>query len=187
MQSVGKKGVIMAKIRPNERESIANLQRYLRQLSFEYEQIPAPPVDGIFDTATEDAVRAYQTMKRLPITGAADLATWTLLFDDYEQSLTRNTRGNGFYIFPRTPMDYVLSPNEEQFLVQVIQYILNELRLLYDDIPPNAQNGKYDDATRQGVITFQRRHGLDETGLVDRTTWNALADAHRRMTDRGEL
>lgn len=173
--------------RPNERESIANLQRYLRQLSFEYEQIPAPPVDGIFDTATENAVRAYQTMKRLPITGVADLATWTLLFDDYEQSLARNTRGNGFHIFPRTPIDYVLSPDEEQFLVLVIQYMLNELRILYDDIPPNAQNGKYDEATQQGVITFQRRNGLEETGLVDRITWNALTDAHRRMTDRGEL
>lgn len=169
--------------RPNERQSIENLQRYLRQLSFDFPDIPQVPVDGIFESATERALRTYQGMKGLPATGRADLETWTRLFEDYEASLVRNSRGEGFYIFPRMPKDYTLTLGEEHFLVEVIQYILNELRLLYDDIPQNGQSGIYDEPTRQGVAVFQRRHGLPVTDHVDRATWNALADAHRRVSD----
>lgn len=172
---------------PNERQSIRNLQRYLRQLSFDYPQIKAPPEDGIFDSATRDALRAYQQMSGLRETGRADLETWSRLFSDYRHSVERNSRNAGFYIFPRTPNDYVLSPDEEQFLVTVVQYILNELRVLYDDIPLNDQSGRYDENTREGVSVFQKRNGLDRTGLVDRNTWNALADAHHRLSSRGEI
>ena len=172
---------------PNERQSIQNLQRYLRQLSFDHPQIDPPPEDGIFDTATRDALRAYQQISGLPSTGRADLETWNRLFSDYRRSLERNRQGEGFYIFPRMPIDYVLEPDGEQFLVTVVQYILNELRVLYDDIPLNEQGGRYDEVTRQGVTAFQRRNGLDATGLIDRATWNALSGAHRRLTDRGEI
>ena len=172
--------------RPNERQAIANLQRYLRQLSFEYPAIPAPPIDGIFESVTEEALRAYQRIKGLKETGRADLETWRALFDDYNDSIVRNTRGNGFYIFPREPKGYKLSPNERHFLVEVVQYMLGELRVLYDDIPQNEQNGIYDDKTVQGVAMFQKRHGLPITGKVDLITWNALTDTYRRISDRDE-
>ena len=146
--------------RPNERQAIANLQRYLRQLSFDYDAIPSPPIDGIFESVTERALRAYQAMRGLPDTGRADLETWTLLFNDYNDSLVRNTRGNGFYIFPREPKDYELSPNE--------------------------RSGVYDEQTAHGVTAFQRRHGLAPTGKVDLSTWNALTEAYRRIGDRDE-
>lgn len=176
----------MEQARPNERQAVSNLQRYLRQLSFDFPIIPAPPIDGIFESVTQDAVRAYQKMKNLPDTGQADLETWTQLFEDYNASIRRNTRGEGFYIFPRTPLDYALTPQEEHFLVEVVQYILNELRILYDDIPQNNQSGVYDLPTKQGIRAFQARNGLPISDAVDRTTWNALADAYRRLSDRNE-
>lgn len=177
----------MEQFKPNERQVISDLQRYLRQLSFDFPSIPAPPVDGIFESVTQDAVRAYQKMKDLPDTGQADFETWTHLFDDYNASIRRNTRGAGFDIFPRTPPDYVPASEEEYFLIEVIQYMLNELRILYDDIPQNEQNGIYDLPTQQGVRVFQERHGLPVTDHVDKTTWNALANAYRRLSDRNEL
>jgi peptidoglycan hydrolase-like protein with peptidoglycan-binding domain len=172
--------------RPNERQAITNLQRYLRQLSFDYPAIPSPPIDGIFESVTERSLRTYQAMKGLPDTGRADLETWTLLFDDYNASLARNTRGNGFYIFPRDPVGYELSLDEQHFLVEVVQYMLGELRVLYDDIPSNERSGVYDGTTVQGVAVFQGRHGLPVTGKVDLMTWNALTDAYRRISDRDE-
>lgn len=172
--------------RPNERQVITDLQRYLRQLSFDFSEIPSPPIDGIFASVTQDALRAYQKMKALPVTGVADLETWSQLFEDYNISLERNTRGGGFYIFPRTPPEYELEPQQEHFLVTVVQYILNELRILYDDIPQNSQSGVYDEATGRGVRVFRQKHGLPDSDKVDRATWNALSDAHRRLTDRNE-
>ena len=171
---------------PNERENVSNLQRYLRQLSFDFPMIPPPPIDGLFESITEEALRSYQELRGLPVTGRADLKTWNTLFQDYRSSIERNTRGQGFRIFPRTPVDYSVSSDEEHFLVEVIQYILNELRVLYDDIPQNGQSGVFDATTRQGVLAFQRRHGIPLSGDVDKITWNALVDAHQRLTDQRE-
>ena len=162
--------------KPNEREAIAALQRYLRQLSFDGHPIPLPPIDGIFDTRTEQALRAYQVTAGLDVTGTAD----------YEASLERNQPSEGLDLFPSLPKDYALYPAEEHFLVEVIQFMLNELRLWYDDIPPNGQSGIFDDATRQGVVAFQKRQGLTVNESVDRITWNALARDHRRLNRRSE-
>ena len=176
----------MQQQRPNERQAILNIQRYLRQLSFDYPAIPAPPMDGIFESVTERALRSYQAMKGLPDTGRADLTTWTRLFEDYNDSLARNTRGRGFPAFPREPSGYELALNDRYFLVEIVQYMLNELRILYDDIPQNGRSGIYDELTAQGVAVFQRRHGLAATGRVDLATWNALVEEYGRLNDRNE-
>ena len=136
---------------------------------------------GIFDTATEDSLRQYQALRGLPVTGRADLKTWTLLYEDYLESLGRQATAEGLFLFPDFPAEYAVYPNEEHFLVMVIQFILNELRLIYDEIPQNSQSGIYDLATRQGILAFQRRNGLIESDRVDRTTWNALTREHRRL------
>ena len=38
--------------------------------------------------------------------------------------------------------------------------------------------GTYDDGTSRAVQEFQRQNRLQPTGMVDRTTWNALVDQH---------
>jgi len=165
----------------NQKEYVLNLQRYLRQLSATEPDITPPPLDGIFDTATEQALRQYQTLRGLPVTGRADLQTWTMLYEDYLSSLNKQAASEGFFLFPDFPPDYAVYPEEQHFLVMVIQFILNELRIAYDQIPPNTQSGVYDLATRQGILAFQRRNRLQESDRVDRATWNALAREYRRL------
>ncbi len=172
--------------KPNERQAVAALQRYLRQLSLDGAPIPLLAVDGIFETRTEQALRAYQAWVGLEATGAADAATWDRLFADYQASLERNRPSEGLDIFPPEPSDYALYPDDAQFLVEVVQFILNELRLWYDDIPPNGQSGVFDEATRQGILAFQGRQGLRLQDRVDRATWNALARDYRRLSSRAE-
>ena len=56
--------------------------------------------------------------------------------------------------------------------------MVNELRLFYDlygFIPPN---GRYSSVTESAVREFQRAGGLEETGRVDRLTWNRLAEEY---------
>jgi len=170
----------------NQKEYVLNLQRYLRQLSATEPDIMPPPLDGIFDTATDKALREYQALRGLPVTGRADLETWTLLYEDYLASLDKQARAEGFFLFPDFPPDYAVYPEEAHFLVTVIQFILNELRIAYDEIPRNTQSGVYDLATRQGILAFQRRYGLNESDRVDRATWNALAREYRRLYGTAE-
>ena len=65
--------------RPNEARAIKNLQRYLRQLSYHVPSITAPPIDGIFASDTQKALREFQEWQALPSTGIADRETWDAL------------------------------------------------------------------------------------------------------------
>ena len=166
--------------RTNENEAIRNLQRYLRQLSYEDTRIPPVPVDGIYDTATEAALRAFQEVEGLPVTGVADLVTYERLFLRYEESRRRNSPPVPLAQFPRLSEGYALREGDESFLVRLVQYALGELELNYDGLVLVPQTGIYDPLTAEAVRGFQRRHRLPETGEVDRATWDALANTYNR-------
>ena len=63
---------------PNYSIAVQNLQTYLRRLSYACPEIPPPPVDGIFDSATECSLRAFQELNGLEPTGVADARTCIL-------------------------------------------------------------------------------------------------------------
>ncbi|QIK73477.1 hypothetical protein G7070_15935 [Propioniciclava coleopterorum] len=48
---------------------------------------------------------------------------------------------------------------------------------------PTSKGGTYDAATRAKVLAFQQQHGLPATGIVDKTTWNALDTGHPWTAD----
>ena len=168
----------MARI--NEREAILNLQRYLRQLSFVNKEIPTPPQDGVYDTRTREAVKAFQKLEGLPPTGEVDLITWERLFTAFQKSLVRESAPVPLAQFPRLSEGYALREGDESFLVLLIQYALSELQTLYPDLDTVQESGTYDAATAQGVKRFQARLGLPPTGEVDRATWDALATIYNR-------
>ena len=166
--------------RQNERESVTNLQRYLRHLSYFNEEIGEVPIDGIFDSDTEAALRAFQRIEGLPQTGRADRETFDRLFAAYTRSQEAHRAPERIAHFPEIPENYTVEVGEVQFLVSIIQNALGELSAVYDGIGEVPQTGVYDEQTARAVREFQRVYGLPETGAVDRTTWNALADAYNR-------
>ncbi len=166
--------------RENEREAIRNLQRYLRHLSYFNEEIGEVPIDGIFGTDTEAAIRAFQESEGLPVTGRADRETWERLFEVYTASVESKRPPRAISHFPQIPENYTVEVGEVQFLVSIIQNALQELSVIYDGIEDVPQTGAYDERTAEAVRVFQDIVGLPPTGAVDRTTWNALADAYNR-------
>ena len=64
-------------------EKVRLLQYMLTVLSEFIDQIPPITVDGVFGSATADAVRAAQGWLGLPITGTVDRTTWDELYDQY--------------------------------------------------------------------------------------------------------
>lgn len=64
-------------------DEISLLQEYLRKLSEVYDEIPTVTVNGIFGTATRDAVIAFQTLFGLNPTGIVDALTWDAITDAY--------------------------------------------------------------------------------------------------------
>ena len=168
----------------NHAEATRNLQRYLRQLSFAEETIPSPPIDGVFESATRDALLAFQRSRGLPATGAAALKTWEELYRSWRASVAENAPSERISVFPRTPKNATLRAGSQGFAVSAVQFILRELERVYPEFSKIEVNGIYDPTTEEGVRVFKERNALPITGTVDRLTWNLLADAHNLLFDR---
>ncbi len=161
------------------RQAVENLQRYLRRLSLEDNGILPPPVDGIFDDQTEEALMAFQRLYSLPVTGRADRETWELLFSEYGRLGREQDRSVPIDFFPVSPDPYETLPGERFAFITLLQFMLGELTLVYDAFPPPEQTGVYDKDTAEAVAAFQAIHGLPVTGQVDRPTWNRLSEEYK--------
>lgn len=168
----------------NKREAIRNLQRYLRQLSYFNNEIGTAPIDGVFDTATKVALTDFQRDQGLIQSGVADQETFERLFAAYLNSVAEKAAPTPIYPFPRIPADYSVKEGDEFFLVELLQFVLKELETVYGEMREVEITGVFTPNTARAVKDFQRIWGLPQTGEVDRTTWNALADAYNREFDR---
>ena len=157
---------------------ISNLQRYLRTLSYRYPEIPSPPVDGIFDSATRTSLEAFQVFADLPVTGTADRATWEALYAAYLDTLFNASLPTPLPVFPHFPPNFTVKLGDNSFLVSSVQYLLLELETLYDFPAMLEINGNYDTETAKAVSYFQKLCLLPQTGEVDKRTWNYLVGAY---------
>ncbi|MBO5938479.1 MAG: peptidoglycan-binding protein [Clostridia bacterium] len=162
--------------------AVRNLQRYLRRLSFEENAILPVPIDGIFDTRTEEALMEFQRMYELPVTGRADRGTWDLLFAEYLRLSEEEDRIEAIDLFPKVPPNYVTTLGEESAFILLLQWLLSELLVIYDTLPEFARSGRFDQPTSDAVREFQRIQRIEETGLVDRNTWNRIAREYGFLT-----
>lgn len=135
-------------------------------------------VDGSYDRATENAVRAFQRKYGLSETGVVDLPTWERIREIYAAygSGILNGDGEGIYPFLSTRTEVKLG--EKSALVMILQIILDSLRLFYDGYGEVPLSGVYDKATEEAIRAFQRANLLSATGVTDITTWNRLARAY---------
>ena len=167
----------MARYYPNEEQAIENLQRYLRQLSYFDDEIEPIAINGIWNDETRNALIAFQKINGLAPTGVADEQTWNLLFAQYQNSLEENSPPSSVPFFPREPQGESLGLGDEGFVVAVIQYMLQELSILYDGFDSVEVTGKYDEKTQSAVSEFQKRNLFPQNGRVDKQTWNRLVKA----------
>lgn len=168
----------MARTYPNQKQAITNLQQYLRQLSYFDDDIPPIAITGEWNNETQAALTAFQRKNRLPPTGRADEQTWNLLFSQYSNSLNENSPPSSVPFFPRTPRNDSLGVGDIGFVVAVIQYMLNEISILYD-LPDTIEiDGNYGDKTEMAVTEFQKRNLFPQTGRVDKRTWDRLVKAY---------
>ncbi len=159
-------------------DAVRNLQRYLRRLSYEENGIHPVPVDGIFESRTEEALSEFQRGAGLPVTGIADRLTWDALFAEYTRLIDRDRS---------VPVDFFLGTweddepvmGESHALITLLQFMLSELTLVYDAYLPLPLSGVYDEETEDAVRQFQRIHGLPPTGRADRLTRNRLSEEYR--------
>jgi peptidoglycan hydrolase-like protein with peptidoglycan-binding domain len=158
-----------------QKDAIINLQTYLRAQGVIYPNAKRVPIDGIFDTATKEALIEFQIRNSLEPTGIADRKTFDLLYAQYLEIIENTSLPNPIIPFPSYPIDYKIKRGDTSFLVSVVQYILDEIGIIYNVFESVEINGNYDIATENAVRNFQTINSLSPTGEVDRKTWNALS------------
>jgi peptidoglycan hydrolase-like protein with peptidoglycan-binding domain len=163
---------------------IYEIQQYLRMLAKSGYQIPIVIPDGIYGTETENAVRVFQSLVGLPITGRVDYPTWQALGAAYKEVQNENARAYPIYPFDETLLDGKVVIGNELPLIYIIQIILKTIGIAYNNLDRQEITGVYDRATADNVRDFQRINGLSITGEVNKETWNRLAEAYNKYINR---
>jgi peptidoglycan hydrolase-like protein with peptidoglycan-binding domain len=149
----------------------------LNVISTNYPAIPAiSPINTLFDENMEIAVKEFQNIFSLPVTGIIDIATWFEI-GSIHSSVIRLTelavRGviAGDVVEDITEVEEVIQVIPR---VQMIQFFLNVLSAYFDSIPAVDIDGILGPETRNGIIEFQKTMGLPATGLIDEETWSTM-------------
>lgn len=173
-----------------ERDAIENIQRYLRHLTFHDDQLGeqgSVPIDGIWDSATRDALIKFQQSRGLPVTGTVDRATWGVLKAEYDASVAENSPPAMLSLFPRYPAGFIIKQGDRGYLAATVNFLLSQLERLYffPKLPDEGSN-IYGEDTAALVRDFQKRNSIPVTGNVDRETWDAMAVQHNLLLEYEE-
>lgn len=158
-------------------EDVRTLKRQLNRIGQNYPGLrPRLELSSFYDLPTTEAVRSFQTIFNLPVTGVVDKATWykiKSIFNGVKGLAELETEGLREDELSRE-FSTVLRPGDQGVQVRQIQYYLAVLAYFDDQLPLLTLNGSFDAQTEATVRAFQRQQGLTEDGIVGRDTWNAI-------------
>ena len=136
---------------------VTTLQLYLRDLGYYTIR-----VDGIFGIGTETAVRNFQIMNSLPVTGIADHATQSLLYSGKAIGIGGGGGGSsGSFV--------TLQFGSRGTAVRNMQVRLANLGYYF-----GAIDGIFGSQTQAAVRQFQNRNNLAITGIANSATQSAI-------------
>lgn len=153
------------------------LQVELNRISTNYPAIPKiVPANGIFGESTTEAVRTFQSVFNLPVTGIVNKATWYQikyiftavkhLAELTSEGLTAEEVANRW--------DEDLRKGDYGQTVRALQYHLNVIAYFNPEIPLVTANSVFDAETEAQVKAFERFYGLNPDGVVDFRTWQLI-------------
>ena len=163
---------------------VSAIQRDLNRIRINYPAIPKIEESlGIYNIETENAVKKFQEIFALPVTGNVDKATWYKIKYVY----TSVKKLSDLY-------SEGLSPQEATFLyrdelkygdtgieVEYIHYYLDAISFVDPDIPHLKTNSVFNDNTKAMVMAFQKKYGLPVTGVITYADWKILQEVYDKL------
>ena len=167
--------------RGSQGPNVVVVQAELNRISQSYPAIAkVPKADGIFGPKTESSVRSFQRIFGLEPDGIVGKATWYELIRLYtaiQQLSELKSKGQQFYsvswAYPNA-----LRQGDRGQSVRQLQYMLTMLSEFISQFPPLEVDGIFGPATQQSVLAAQRYFELEETGVVDPSTWDRIYDQY---------
>ena len=165
---------------------VKSLQIFLNRISRNYPAIPKiPQADGIFDNATEEAVRKFQEVFDLSVTGIVDEATWyriIYIYASVKRLAELNSEGVAFEdVAPIYNEDLSIGMQGNE--VRQLQYYLAVIGAYYEAVQPVEITGYFGEETENSLKSFQRVFGIPQTGTLDRATRNDIYRAYMGIAE----
>ena len=165
---------------------VKSLQIYLNRISGNYPAIPKiAATDGVFGSDTEEAVRKFQEIFGLEVTGTVSRATWykiTYIYTSVKRIAELDSEGVRFEEIAQQFTED-LRIGMQSIEVSMLQYYLAVIGAYYEAVTPVDITGYFGEMTENSVKSFQRVFGLPQTGEVDRETRNDLYRAYQGIVE----
>ena len=160
------------------------IERDLKRIRKNYPAIPEiNDTLGIYTEEVENAVKKFQEIFSLPITGIVDKATWykikyvytsvKKLSDLYSEGLSKD---EATFLY-----NDELKYGDTGIDVEFIHYFLDALAFLDPDIPRLRTNSIYNNDTITMVKAFQKKYGLPVTGIFTYNDWKVLKSTYDKI------
>ncbi|MEA4912569.1 MAG: peptidoglycan-binding protein [Oscillospiraceae bacterium] len=157
---------------------VAIIQEQLNRIRQNYPLIPsAGAVDGVFGSATEAAVKKFQSIFNLTQDGIVGKGTWYKVSYIYVAvkklaELTSEGITSPDIIAPVPAV--VLTLGSYGSYVSLAQYLLDVAADLYATLYPITVDGVFGYYTQQAALIFQNERGITADGIIGARTWNEL-------------
>lgn len=153
--------------------AVFEAQNYLRNIGRLDSDISRVIPDGFFGEETTAAVRSFQRKYGLNETGIIDFETWESIKNKNSEAVF--IASEPIQIVRITNGDLPLVKGMDNTLVYTLHLMLNFLAKRYKNFTSLSLQSFFDENTEREVKRFQRVISREETGQVDKATWNNLA------------
>ena len=157
------------------------IERDLERISKNYPYINYKSTGkGIYTGKLEEAVKRFQEIFNLPQTGKVDKATWYKIKYIYSSvKKLENLYSEGITV-KDADFKYKdeLKYGDTGIEVSYLNYFLNAISFVDNNIPNLKTNGVFNDNTLAMVKAFQKNYNLDVTGVVDYETFSKIGDVY---------
>ena len=154
-------------------DAVFEMQSYLRNIGRLDSDISTVVPDGIFGEETTAAVKSFQKKYGLAETGIVDFAVWESIKNKSAEAVF--TYSEPAQVAPIKNSDLPLITGTDNALVYTLHLMLNSVAARYKNFTPLPVQSAFDSATQEQVRLWQRVAALEESGQVDKKTWNSLA------------
>ncbi len=165
---------------------IRTLKAELNRIGSNYPAIPKITDDSVFfNIETENAVKKFQEIFNLPITGIVDKATWYKIKYIYSSVKRLSELYSEGITIEEAELKYPdkLQKGDTGEEIRVIHYYLKVIAFFYPEVPDLEVNGIFDENTETMVKAFQKKYGLEETGVVEQVTYGKLQEAYKNIIE----
>lgn len=164
---------------------------FVRMINIQLNRIgqnyPAIPIitnnSPYFTVETDRAVRKFQEIFDLNVTGVVDKATWYKIKYIYNAvKKIADLYSEGISIDEATLLfKRQLELGDTGQYINTLNYLINVVSYFDSSLPfLNLTGEEFTEDTKQVVIAFQNKYGLPATGIVNATTWVALREAYQQ-------